>query len=77
MPTGLGVADENGVAAGPGSASAQARFVRARDKRRNKQRRKNVKDIDWLLAKKERRRAQGKKTASDSKYSGRRRKGKF
>jgi 18S rRNA (guanine1575-N7)-methyltransferase len=68
MPTALGVDDANAA-----SSSASAQFVRARDKRRSKARRKNVKDVDWLLSKKERRRAQGKKTAADSKYSGRRR----
>lgn len=39
--------------------------------------REDVKKKDWIAAKKERRRLQGKKTANDSKYSGRSRGPKF
>lgn len=46
-------------------------------KRGAKGKRVEVKKKDWIAAKKERRRAQGKKTANDSKYSGRSRGPKF
>lgn len=35
------------------------------------------KSVDWILEKKERRRQQGKKTCFNSKYTGRKRSGRF
>lgn len=49
-----------------------------RERHRNKgSKRGDLKKKDWILAKKERRRAQGKQTARDSKYTGRSRGPKF
>ena len=50
---------------------------REKTSKKGKTKRTDVKKKDWIEAKKERRRAQGKKTARDSKYSGRSRGPKF
>jgi 18S rRNA (guanine1575-N7)-methyltransferase len=54
-----------------------ARVGAARKRAKTAGARGDVKRKDWILAKKERRRAQGKKTANDSKYTGRSRGPKF
>lgn len=53
------------------SSTAGARRKQQRGKR------KNIKDVDWVLRKKERARARGNAVANDSKYSGRKRRAAF
>jgi 18S rRNA (guanine1575-N7)-methyltransferase len=53
------------------STTAGARRKQQRGKR------KNIKDVDWVLRKKERARARGNAVANDSKYSGRKRRTAF
>ncbi|RLN56445.1 hypothetical protein BBP00_00008009 [Phytophthora kernoviae] len=69
VPQGLGV----GTTANEISYEGRARNQR---QRRGKGR-ESIKAKDWVLAKKERYRKQGKKVKSDSKFTGRRRPGKF
>jgi 18S rRNA (guanine1575-N7)-methyltransferase len=65
------------AAAAPRDQVQMAQRERTNNKRGGKSKRVEVKKKDWIAAKKERRRAQGKKTANDSKYSGRSRGPKF
>jgi 18S rRNA (guanine1575-N7)-methyltransferase len=55
----------------------RAPAVKRLSKSERKMKSKNLKNVDWILKKKERRRLQGKKVANDSKYSGRKRNPKF
>lgn len=73
---GTGAAATAAAAAAPRDRVEMAQRERA-PKKRSGAKRVDVKRKDWIAAKKERRRAQGKKTANDSKYSGRSRGPKF
>eukprot|EP01083_Nonionella_stella_P151548 484384_1 len=48
-----------------------------RDNRRNKHKKRNVKDRDWIQAKKDKMRRRGRRVARDSKFTGRKRRPQF
>jgi len=54
-----------------------AMFEKERTTKRKKPQRAGLKDKDWILCKKERRRAMGLPTPNDTKYTGRKRRPKF
>ena len=68
MPQGYGTDDRGGV-------KVAERQRKGRKGRRGK--RNGLKHRDWVMAKKERQRAQGKRVKSDSKYTGRKRRDRF
>ncbi len=78
MPTGLNGEEpaEGGATEGPRDHVQMAQRERS-NKKGKSSKRVEVKKKDWIEAKKERRRAQGKKTAGDSKFTGRSRGPKF
>lgn len=71
MPRAMGVDDEVG-------SSNQVNYSDKRERIRNLRKNKaSIKSREWILEKKNRYRRQGKKVRDDSKYTGRRRSGKF
>jgi len=68
-------------AAAAGSSSSgefgEDKAKQSKAQKRNKSKAGSVKGKDWIMAKKEKRRAQNKETRRDSKYTGRKRKDKF
>lgn len=73
LPAGLQGDEDDG----PRETVALAARERTKKKRGKSNARSDVKKKDWIAAKKDRRRAQGKNTANDSKFSGRSRGPKF
>jgi 18S rRNA (guanine1575-N7)-methyltransferase len=60
------------------SSAVQASSSSASSRRKpHRGKRKNIKDVDWVLRKKERARARGNTVVSDSKYTGRKRRAAF
>ncbi|GBG30391.1 18S rRNA guanine-N7-methyltransferase bud23 [Hondaea fermentalgiana] len=84
LPRGKDGAGEERPLFHPGRRSANADTVDYeserrgfRGKKRSRNEDVNIKSREWVMNKKDRQRRQGKEVARDSKYSGRRRKGKF
>ena len=70
LPQALGTENE--------SNSNHVKYEQSRERIRNARDKKSVKKSrDWILEKKERRRKQGKDVRPDSKFTGRKRSGKF
>jgi 18S rRNA (guanine1575-N7)-methyltransferase len=59
------------------NAASFAVVAPKKERRQRRGKRKNIKDVDWVLRKKERARAKGLDVARDSKFTGRKRKGAF
>jgi 18S rRNA (guanine1575-N7)-methyltransferase len=59
------------------NAASFAVVAPKKERRQRRGKRRNVKDVDWVLRKKERARAKGLDVARDSKFTGRRRKAAF
>ncbi|XP_061197248.1 probable 18S rRNA (guanine-N(7))-methyltransferase [Saccostrea echinata] len=68
LPKGLGEGD---------TVSSHASFTDKRERMKNMRGKNPKSNQDWILAKKERRRRQGKEVRGDSKYTGRKRKDRF
>lgn len=64
-------------ALGETAEDRKASYIRKRDMAREARGKPMKKSRDWILAKKERRRRQGKDTRMDTKYTGRKRSGRF